>query len=64
MYLAIGAAGFVGRSIATELLRREKVRRIDNLSAGKRENLTDLGAMEFIRADLTVEWYRESKEFV
>jgi nucleoside-diphosphate-sugar epimerase len=38
MYLITGAAGFIGRSIAAELLRRgEKVRGIDNLSTGKLE---------------------------
>jgi len=53
MYLVTGAAGFIGRSIAAELLRRgEQVRGIDNLSTGKKENITDLGAMEFIEADL------------
>ncbi len=53
MYLVTGAAGFIGRSIAAELLKRgEKVRGIDNLSTGKRENLAALSAMELIEADL------------
>jgi UDP-glucose 4-epimerase len=53
MYLVTGAAGFIGRSIAAELLKRgERVRGIDNLSTRKRQNLTGLGAMEFIEADL------------
>ena len=53
MYLVTGAAGFIGRSIAAELLRQgEQVRGIDNLSTGKKENIADLGAMEFIEADL------------
>lgn len=53
MYLVTGAAGFIGSSIAAELLRRgHKVRGIDNLSTGKRENLAALGAMEFIEAGL------------
>jgi UDP-glucose 4-epimerase len=52
-YLVTGAAGFIGRSIAAELLTRgESVRGIDNLSTGKRENLAGLEAMEFIEADL------------
>jgi nucleoside-diphosphate-sugar epimerase len=52
-YLVTGAAGFIGRSIAAELLARgESVRGIDNLSTGKRENLAGLEAMEFIEADL------------
>jgi UDP-glucose 4-epimerase len=53
MYLVTGAAGFIGRSIAAELLRRgERVRGIDNLSTGNRENIASLEAMEFIEADL------------
>jgi UDP-glucose 4-epimerase len=52
-YLISGAAGFIGRSIAAELLRRgERVRGIDNLSTGKRENLRGLEAMDFIEADI------------
>jgi UDP-glucose 4-epimerase len=52
-FLVTGAAGFIGRSIAAELLARgETVRGIDNLSTGKRENLIGLEAMEFIEADL------------
>jgi UDP-glucose 4-epimerase len=53
-YLVTGAAGFIGRSIAAELLARgEQVCGIDNLSTGKRENLAGLEAMDFIEADLT-----------
>jgi len=52
-YLVTGAAGFIGRSIAAELLARGKhVRGIDNFSTGKRENLRGLEAMEFIEADI------------
>ena len=52
-YLVTGAAGFIGRSIAAELLASgESVRGIDNFSTGKRENLAGLEAMEFIEADL------------
>jgi nucleoside-diphosphate-sugar epimerase len=52
-YLVTGAAGFIGRSIAAELLRRgEAVRGIDNLIAGKRENLAGLEAMDFVEGDL------------
>lgn len=52
--LVTGAAGFVGRSIAAALLARgERVRGIDNLLTGKRENLVGLEAMEFLEADLT-----------
>jgi UDP-glucose 4-epimerase len=52
-YLVTGAAGFIGRSIAAELLERgNSVRGIDNFSTGKRENLVGLERMEFIEADL------------
>jgi nucleoside-diphosphate-sugar epimerase len=53
-YLVTGAAGFIGRSIAAALLERgERVRGIDNLSTGKRENLLGLESMEFMEGDLT-----------
>ena len=52
-FLVTGAAGFIGRSIAAELLARgETVRGIDNFSTGKRENLIGLEAMEFLDGDL------------
>jgi UDP-glucose 4-epimerase len=52
-YLVTGAAGFIGRSIAAELLARgRKVRGIDNFATGKRENLRGLEAMDFIEADI------------
>ena len=52
-YLVTGAAGFIGRSIASALLARgETVRGIDNFLAGKRSNLAGLEAMEFIEGDL------------
>jgi nucleoside-diphosphate-sugar epimerase len=52
-FLVTGAAGFIGRSIAAELLRRgETVRGIDNFLTGKRENLVGLEEMEFVEGDL------------
>ncbi len=52
-YLVTGAAGFIGRSIAAELLARgKKVRGIDNFATGKRDNLRGLEAMDFIEADI------------
>jgi UDP-glucose 4-epimerase len=52
-YLVTGAAGFIGRSIAAELLAgSQQVSGIDNLSTGKRENLAGLEAMNFIEADI------------
>jgi UDP-glucose 4-epimerase len=51
--LLTGAAGFVGRSIAAELLNRgNQVRRIDNFSTGKRENLQGVESMDFNEADI------------
>ncbi len=52
-FLITGAAGFIGRSIAAELLRQGKrVRGIDNFSTGKQENLRGLEAMDFIEAEI------------
>src|SRR5271165_1607818 len=43
LYLVTGIAGFIGSSIARELVRRgESVRGIDNFSTSKPENLVDL----------------------
>jgi UDP-N-acetylglucosamine/UDP-N-acetyl-alpha-D-glucosaminouronate 4-epimerase len=53
-YLVTGAAGFIGRSIAAELLQRgESVRGVDSLITGKRHNLAGLEAMEFVEGDLS-----------
>lgn len=53
-YLVTGAAGFIGRSIAAELIKRgESVRGVDNFITGKRENLIGLETMEFIEGDLS-----------
>lgn len=52
-YLVTGVAGFIGRSIAAELLRRgEAVRGVDSFITGKRENLAGLDEMEFLEGDL------------
>jgi UDP-glucose 4-epimerase len=52
-YLVTGVAGFIGRSIAAELLKRgEAVRGIDSFITGKRANLIGLEAMEFMEGDL------------
>ncbi|MGD0735508.1 MAG: SDR family oxidoreductase [Terracidiphilus sp.] len=52
-YLVTGAAGFIGRSIAAELLARGKsVRGIDNFITGKRANLRGLEAMDLIEGDI------------
>ena len=52
--LVTGGAGFIGSHIAEALVRRgDKVRVLDNLSTGKRENLAAcLREIEFIEGDL------------
>lgn len=54
LYLITGIGGFIGSSIARELLRRgEQVRGIDNFSTGKRENLAPiLSQIDFREGDI------------
>jgi UDP-glucose 4-epimerase len=54
LYLITGIAGFIGSSLAHELLQRgEQVRGIDNLSTGKRDNIAPiLNKIDFREADL------------
>ena len=49
-----GAAGFIGSSLVRALLDRgDEVRGIDNLSTGKRENLSEvLKQMDFRQVDI------------
>ncbi len=53
-YLITGIAGFIGSALARAVLAQgDKVRGIDNLSTGKRENLTEiLGDIDFREVDL------------
>jgi nucleoside-diphosphate-sugar epimerase len=52
-FLVTGAACFIGRSIAAELLARgEQVRGIDNFITGKASNLKGLESMDFMEGDL------------
>lgn len=52
-YLITGVAGFIGRSIAAELLARgEAVRGVDSFITGKRANLSGLQGLEFLEGDL------------
>ena len=53
LYLVTGGAGFIGSHIAEALVKRgDRVRVLDNLMTGKRENLAHLtGKIEFIEAD-------------
>lgn len=54
LYLITGVAGFIGSSIAEELVRRgERVRGLDNFETGKRENLAAFERkMDFREIDL------------
>lgn len=54
LYLVTGGAGFIGSHIAEALVKRgDRVRVLDNLMTGKRENLAHLtGKIEFIEADI------------
>ncbi len=54
LYLITGIAGFIGSSLAQELLRRgQQVRGVDNFSTGKRENLNQiLGQIDFREIDI------------
>jgi UDP-glucose 4-epimerase len=54
LYLITGISGFIGSSIAHELLRRgEQVRGVDNFSTGKRENLSQiLNQIDIREADI------------
>src|SRR5512139_3241094 len=52
-YLVTGGAGFIGSHLAEELVRRgERVRVVDSLVTGKRQNLAHLPAVEFVEGDL------------
>src|SRR5271163_378611 len=54
VYLITGIGGFIGSSLARELLQRgEQVRGVDNFSTGKRENLAQiLPQIDFREADI------------
>lgn len=53
-YLVTGGAGFIGSNIVEELVKRgENVRVIDDLSAGKEENIASyMDRIEFIKGDI------------
>ena len=52
-YLVTGGAGFIGSHLSEELLRRgHRVRVVDSLITGKRQNLKHLPAVEFMEGDL------------
>jgi UDP-glucose 4-epimerase len=54
LYLVTGGAGFIGSHIAEALVKRgERVRVLDNLITGKRENIAHLrDKLEFIEGDI------------
>ena len=53
LYLVTGGAGFIGSHLCDELVRRgERVRVVDSLVTGKRENIAHLQAVEFLHSDL------------
>ncbi|MGA9040263.1 MAG: SDR family oxidoreductase [Terriglobales bacterium] len=54
LYLITGVAGFIGSSLARAVLAQgDQVRGIDNLSTGKKENLSEIQAhVDFREADL------------
>jgi nucleoside-diphosphate-sugar epimerase len=52
-YLVTGGAGFIGSHLCEELVRRgERVRVVDSLITGKRQNLAHLPQVEFMHGDL------------
>ncbi len=52
-FLVTGGAGFIGSHLAEALVTRgDRVRVVDNLSTGKRENLAHLPGVELVVADL------------
>jgi nucleoside-diphosphate-sugar epimerase len=53
LYLVTGGAGFIGSHLCEELVRRGKrVRVVDSLITGKRENLAHLPQVQFLEGDL------------
>ena len=66
MYLVTGGAGFIGSNLADELVRRgERVRIVDNLSTGKRRNLTHAAQVDFLEGDLAdIEMARQAVDGV
>jgi UDP-N-acetylglucosamine/UDP-N-acetyl-alpha-D-glucosaminouronate 4-epimerase len=54
LYLITGAAGFIGSSLARAVLARgDRVRGVDNLSTGNRENVADIrDRIDFREADI------------
>jgi nucleoside-diphosphate-sugar epimerase len=52
-YLVTGGAGFIGSHLTEELVRRgHRVRVVDNLVTGKRQNIEHIPGVEFVEGDL------------
>jgi len=52
-YLVTGGAGFIGSHLTEELVRRgHRVRVVDNLSTGRRQNLAQIAGVDFVEGDL------------
>jgi nucleoside-diphosphate-sugar epimerase len=52
-YLVTGGAGFIGSHLVEELARRgERVRVVDSLVTGKRQNIAHIHGVEFLHGDL------------
>src|SRR5512145_1832886 len=52
-YLVTGGAGFIGSHLAEALVRRgDRVRVVDSLVTGKRENLAHIPGVEFLEGDI------------
>jgi len=52
-YLVTGGAGFIGSHLTEELVRRgARVRVVDNLATGKRQNVAHIPDVEFLEGDL------------
>lgn len=53
LYLVTGGAGFIGSHLTEEIVRRgERVRVVDSLVTGKRQNLAHIAGVDFIEGDL------------
>ena len=52
-YLVTGGAGFIGSHLSEALVRRgDRVRIVDSLVTGKRQNVAHLSGVEFLEGDL------------